>query len=214
MPGSDTQPAVQPQEPAAASGMDAGRSEPSTSTSTIMSVAGSGGATVVASGAAGAGQLATVPAMGAAGSGGSSSAPVAGGADPESCEPVPDGMQLAFPGAEGFGRFARGGRGGEVCHVTTLADQGAGSLRDCVSAGDRTVVFDVSGWITLSSNLGITVDRITLAGQTAPGGGIGVRGQKLSIGGSDIVIRFMRVRRGIVKTGDRNDAMSVSSKSS
>jgi hypothetical protein len=137
----------------------------------------------------------------------------AAAATPASCEPVPAGEQLAFPGAEGFGRFARGGRGGAVCHVTTLADEGAGSLRDCVSAGDRTVVFDVSGWITLSKNLGITVDRLTLAGQTAPGGGIGIRGQKLSIGGSDIVMRFLRVRRGIVKTTDRNDAMSVSSKS-
>jgi hypothetical protein len=126
---------------------------------------------------------------------------------------VSDAELLAFPGAEGFGRLARGGRGGAVCHVTTLADAGPGSLRDCVSAGDRTVVFDVSGWITLESNLGITVDRITLAGQTSPGGGIGVRGQKLSIGASDIVMRFMRVRRGIVQTSDRNDAMAVSSKS-
>jgi hypothetical protein len=100
-----------------------------------------------------------------------------------------------------------------VCHVTTLEDSGSGSLRDCVSAGDRTVVFDVSGWITLSSNLGITVNNLTLAGQTAPGGGIGVRGQKVSIAGNDIIMRFMRVRRGTVKTGDRNDAMAINSKS-
>jgi hypothetical protein len=133
---------------------------------------------------------------------------------PEPCEPVPAGEQLAFPGAEGFGRLARGGRGGAVCHVTSLGDKGPGTLRDCVSATDRTVVFDVSGWITLDSALGITVDRLTLAGQTAPGGGIGIRGQKVSIGASDIVMRHMRVRRGTVKTTDRNDAMAVSSKSS
>lgn len=157
-----------------------------------------------------AGSMATQP----AGAGGAAAAPKDPAIDPVTCEPVPPDEHLAFPGAEGSGRFARGGRGGAVCHVTTLADAGEGSLRDCVSAGDRTVVFDVSGWITLSSNLGITVNNLTIAGQTAPGGGIGVRGQKVSIGGSDIIMRFMRVRRGIVKTSDRNDAMAISSKSS
>lgn len=127
---------------------------------------------------------------------------------------MPAGQQLAFPGAEGFGRFARGGRGGSVCHVTTLEDSGAGSLRDCVSAGDRTVVFDVGGWITLSGNLGITANNLTIAGQTAPGGGVGIRGTKLSIGGKNIILRFVRVRRGILKTSDRNDAMAVSSSAS
>jgi hypothetical protein len=118
---------------------------------------------------------------------------------------------LAFPGAEGFGRLSRGGRGGSVCHVTTLDDSGAGSFRDCVSKGDRTVVFDVSGWITLDGNLGITANNLTIAGHTAPGGGIGLRGTKVSIGGNNIVMRFMRIRRGTVKTTDRNDAMAVSS---
>jgi len=130
----------------------------------------------------------------------------------KTCEAVPAGAQLAFPGAEGFGRLARGGRGGDVCHVTTLADSGPGSLRDCVSQGDRTVVFDIGGWITLKSNLGITVDRLTIAGQTAPGDGIGIRGTKLSIGGSDIIMRFVRVRRGTITTTDRNDAMAIASK--
>ena len=206
--------AAQPQQSAAVSGSDAGH----------RGVAVTGGTPAVpdraelvggagAAGTRGAAQSQTPTAGPPAAAAGSNSTP-ASPADLESCEPVPAGEQLAFPGAEGFGRFARGGRGGEVCHVTTLADEGPGSLRDCVSTGDRTVVFDVSGWITLNSNLGITVDRLTLAGQTAPGGGIGVRGQKLSIGGSDIVMRFMRVRRGIVKTTDRNDAMSVSSASS
>jgi hypothetical protein len=127
---------------------------------------------------------------------------------------VPAGEVLAFPGAEGFGRFARGGRGGSVCHVTNLDDSGSGSLRDCVSAGNRTVVFDVGGWITLTGNLGITVNNLTIAGQSAPGGGIGVRGAKLSIGGQHIVMRFVRVRRGIITTTDRNDAMAVSSAAS
>jgi hypothetical protein len=121
---------------------------------------------------------------------------------------------VAFPGAEGFGKDARGGRGGSVCHVTTLADSGAGSLRDCVSQPNRTVVFDVGGWIDLSSNLGITQDNITVAGQTAPGGGIGIRGRKFSIGGSHVVVRFLRIRRGIMITTDRDDAMSISSDAS
>ena len=130
------------------------------------------------------------------------------------CEALPAGEQLAFPGAEGFGRLARGGRGGAVCHVTTLADGGAGSLRDCVSEGNRTVVFDVGGWITLTGNLGITASNITIAGQTAPGGGIGIRGTKLSLGGDQIVMRFVRVRRGTITTTDRNDAMAISSDAS
>lgn len=118
---------------------------------------------------------------------------------------------LAFPGAEGFGQNARGGRGGAVCHVTTLADSGPGSLRDCVSQDQRTVVFDVGGWISLSSNLGITKKNLTIAGQTAPGDGIGIRGRKLSIAGQDLIIRHLRVRRGIGTTEDRDDAMAISS---
>ena len=191
--------------------------EPEKPEAKAEAVAGVGGGRNTSAGAgAGAGQ----PAAGTGGAlavdGGAGKTPDAqpSAAGPASCEPVAAGEQLAFPGAEGFGRLARGGRGGAVCHVTTLADDGPGSLRDCVSQGDRTVVFDVSGWITLTKNLGITAERLTLAGQSAPGGGIGVRGQKLSIGGSDIVMRFMRVRRGIVQTTDRNDAMAISSKAS
>src|SRR6185369_6993169 len=114
-----------------------------------------------------------------------------------------------FPGAEGFGRFSRGGRGGSVCHVTTLDDAGPGSLRDCVSASNRTVVFDVAGWITLASNLGIISSNLTLAGQTAPGGGIGVRGQRVSFGGHDVVIRFMRFRRGTMVNALKDDSLLI-----
>jgi pectate lyase len=137
------------------------------------------------------------------GAGISGSAGTAGAGNPEDV--------VAFPGAEGFGKDALGGRGGSVCHVTTLADSGAGSLRDCVSEPNRTVVFDVGGWITLSSNLGVTQNNLTIAGQTAPGGGVGVRGRKFSIGGEHIVLRYLRIRRGIMVTTDRDDAMSISS---
>ena len=74
---------------------------------------------------------------------------------------------LAFPGALGFGANATGGRSGTVYHVTTLADSGAGSFRDAVSAANRIVVFDVGGYISLSTAVSVQ-NNITIAGQTAP----------------------------------------------
>src|SRR4051812_8818093 len=82
---------------------------------------------------------------------------------------------LAFPGAEGFGQFATGGRGGETIHVTTLDDSGPGSFRNAVSKPKRTVVFDVNGTIQLKSNIAVSSD-ITLNGDTAPGEGITLYG--------------------------------------
>src|SRR4051812_37662671 len=83
--------------------------------------------------------------------------------------------QTAFPGALGFGANATGGRGGTVYHVTTLADSGPGSFRDAVSQQTRIVFFDVSGYINLTTAVSVK-SNITIAGQTAPGGGIGFRG--------------------------------------
>lgn len=197
---------------------------PSTGGSTSAG-ANMGGATTAGSGTGGTTTAGGVSAGGAsntggvsaggAGKGGGTGGASAGstGTGPLPCEPVPSGKQLAFPGAEGFGRLSPGGRGGAVCHVTNLNDSGAGSFRDCVSQSNRTVVFDVGGWITLTGNLGITQNNLTIAGQTAPGG-IGIRGTKFSVGGDNIIIRFLRVRRGIITTTDRNDAMSVSSAAS
>src|SRR5438046_992353 len=76
-------------------------------------------------------------------------------------------QQAAFPGAEGFGALATGGRGGQTVHVTTLDDAGAGSLRDAVSQPNRVVIFDVGGLIALKSPLQVA-SNITLAGQSAP----------------------------------------------
>ncbi len=89
----------------------------------------------------------------------------------------PDGCP-AFPGAEGFGAQARGGRGGDVCVVSSLSDDGGSTLRRCLTRGDdpRTVVFEVAGIIDLRSPLVARRDRLTLAGQTAPGGGVTIRG--------------------------------------
>jgi hypothetical protein len=109
---------------------------------------------------------------------------------------------VAFPGAEGFGRFAKGGRSGDIYHVTTLDDSGPGSLRDAVKTKQadvpRTVVFDVGGTIKLAKPLRIeNVNGLTLAGQTAPGGGIAVRDHGMDFRNcTDLVVRFMRFRLG------------------
>lgn len=107
----------------------------------------------------------------------------------------------AFPGAEGAGKWAKGGRGGSVYEVTNLNDDGPGSLRDAVSGSDRTVVFRVSGTIELQSGLTIAGSNLTIAGQTAPGGGICVSGHGTNVkgGAHDIVIRYLRFRLGDLK---------------
>jgi len=105
------------------------------------------------------------------------------------------GQQLAFPGAEGFGRFAAGGRGGAVYHVTNLNDSGPGSFRDGVSQTGRTVVFDVGGLIKIKEKIA-AASGITIAGQTAPGTGITVYGNGVSFGGNTIV-RYIRFRGSI-----------------
>ncbi|KAH8798707.1 pectate lyase [Flagelloscypha sp. PMI_526] len=120
---------------------------------------------------------------------------------------------LAFPGAEGYGKWARGGRGGAVVKVTSLADSGVGSLRWALTQnpGPKTVIFDIGGVITLNSRIQLTEwDReITIAGQTAPGKGIAVTGWPIGISSSaDIVFQHMRVRPGKV-SGQTVDGMGL-----
>ena len=101
-------------------------------------------------------------------------------------------QQIAFPGAEGYGEFAVGGRGGKVYEVTTLNSSGPGSLGEAiVASGSRTVVFRVSG--TIEGNFNIRNDNITIAGQTAPGDGICIKGN-LGVSANDVIIRYIRVR--------------------
>ena len=109
---------------------------------------------------------------------------------------------MAFPGAQGFGANATGGRGGSVYHVTSLADDGsAGTFRAAVSQPNRIIVFDVGGYINLGSAVA-AASNLTIAGQTAPGGGIGLMGNELSFyNQNNIICRHLRVRQGGSSTG-------------
>jgi hypothetical protein len=119
------------------------------------------------------------------------------------------GDTLAFPRALGFGANATGGRTGTVYHVTTLADSGTGSFRDAVSSANRIIVFDVGGYISLSSAVSCK-GNLTIAGQTAPGGGIGFKGGEISFAGrSNIICRFIRIRPGSDTSSTEDDALSI-----
>lgn len=129
-------------------------------------------------------------------------------AAPAGAGPSPDTELPAFPGAEGFGAFARGGRGGKAFCVTSLADKGPGTLREAVDAkGPRMVVFRVSGIIDLKSSIRVSNPFITIAGQTAPGDGICLRGGSFLIDTDEVVVRFLRVRLG--HSGRGGDAISI-----
>lgn len=113
-------------------------------------------------------------------------------------------QQLAFPGAEGFGAYATGGRGGTVVHVTNLNASGPGSLADAVSQPNRTVVFDVGGVIDITGQNLTIASNLTIAGQTAPGEGITIYGGRVIMSNSsNVIMRYIRMRGSISMPEDK-----------
>jgi pectate lyase len=185
--------------------------------------AGAGGAATGGSGAGG--STGTVDAGGAAGGsggrvGGAAGTPGSGGSTSDGGSAGTGGATgtgggqappppLAFPGAQGFGKKATGGRNGVVYHVTNLNDSGAGSFRDAVSASNRIVVFDVGGYVQLVTAVSVK-SNITIAGQSAPGGGIGFRAGEISFANSsNVICRFVRIRPGSETASTQDDALSL-----
>lgn len=123
---------------------------------------------------------------------------------------------LAFPTARGFGKFATGGRGCKVVEVTNLDDSGEGSFRWALTEAGRenaTIVFRVSGIITLQSDIRAKLQNVTIAGQTAPGSGILYRGGKLNLGGSsNFIMRNIRGRIGLRTTSHSSRAEASASR--
>ena len=119
------------------------------------------------------------------------------------------GDSLAFPTAAGFGAQATGGRGGEIYHVTNLADSGPGSFRDAVSKGSRIVVFDISGYIELKGAVSVA-SNITIAGQTAPGDGISTKNYEVSFSKAhNVIVRYMHFRQGLTPKQEKKYAVAM-----
>jgi hypothetical protein len=121
----------------------------------------------------------------------------------------PGGTAVAFPGALGFGKSATGGRGYAAYHVTNLSDSSTGSFRDAVSAGNRIVVFDVGGYVSLQTPVSMS-SNLTIAGQTAPGDGIGFMGREVSFdAATNVIVRYARFRQGLLDTDAKKSGINL-----
>jgi hypothetical protein len=121
---------------------------------------------------------------------------------------LPQAAIPAFPGAEGGGRHAFGGRGGRVFVVTSLDDSGPGTFREaCEAGGPRIVVFNVAGIIRLKDRIRIRAPYITIDGSSAPGDGVCIAGNTVELDTHDVIVRHMRFRRGETDVRDRNDSI-------
>ena len=187
------------------------------STATGGSAGGRGGATggtTIGAGGATGGRGGTIVSGGSTGSGGatarggsSGSGGIAGQSG--SGGSIPSGPAVAFPGALGFGKKATGGRGYAVYHVTNLNDTGTGSFRDAVSASNRIVVFDVGGYVLLTTSVSAK-SNLTIAGQTAPGDGIGFQGFEVSFNAaSNVIVRYVRFRQGLIDPDWRKSGINL-----
>jgi hypothetical protein len=158
---------------------------------------GVAGGTIITGGAAGGTKSVTGGAAGGTTTSGGVTGST-GGATRTGGSSISSGPAVAFPGALGFGKNATGGRGFAVYHVTNLDDSGTGSFRDAVSAGNRIVVFDVGGYIVLKSPVSVK-SNLTIAGQTAPGDGVGVMAGEVSYNAStNVITRYFRFRQGLL----------------
>jgi hypothetical protein len=169
-------------------------------TTSASGATGGKGGTIGSGGIAGSGGVTTRG--GATGSGGSAGQSGSGGT-------IPSGPAVAFPGALGFGKKATGGRGYAVYHVTNLNDTGTGSFRDAVSADNRIVVFDVGGYVLLTTAVSVK-SNLTIAGQTAPGDGIGFQGFEVSFNAaSNVIVRYVRFRQGLIDPDWRKSGINL-----
>jgi hypothetical protein len=168
---------------------------------------GQGGTVVSSGGVTGAGGM--TGSGGANGAGGTPGAGGRSGAGGTAGSSGLSGPAVAFPGALGFGKKATGGRGTAVYHVTNLNDTGTGSFRDAVSTGSRIVVFDVGGYVNLQTPVSVK-SNLTIAGQTAPGDGIGFMGREVSFDAStNVIVRYVRFRQGLLDSDAKKSGINL-----
>ncbi len=174
--------------------------------------AGAGGMVATGSssghgGSSGSGSAAASDAGGGSGSGTTAARSDAGGTGVAAG--ASSGPVVAFPGALGFGKKATGGRGYAAYLVTNLNDSGAGSFRDAVSQGNRIVVFEVGGYVNLQTPISVT-SNLTIAGQTAPGDGIGFMGREVSFdAASNVIVRYARFRQGLLDSDAKKSGINL-----